>query len=139
MNMNILDLPYNQYLGLKIEKWKDQDVLCLEPGKPHLNHLGTIHAGAIFSLAEAASGHTLLSRCAHLKDKASAVLREATVKYRRPATGKIRAIGEIDSQEAASFGERLETKGRGIIRVSVKVLQEESEVFIGMYSWFASR
>ena len=137
--MSILDLPYNQHLGLKIERCGDQEILCLEPDNRHLNHLGTIHAGAIFSLAEAVSGHALLSKLPHLRDKASAVLREAAVKYRRPATGKIRAMAEVDSREAAAFGERLESKGRGIIQISVKVLHEENEVFVGTYSWFVSR
>jgi thioesterase domain-containing protein len=137
--MNILDLPYNQHVGLKAETVAGDEILCLEPDYRHLNHVGTIHASAIFSLAEAASGHALLLQFPHLSDSTLAVLREAVIKYRKPATGKIRAISEIDGQEATSFSERLASKGRGTIRVSIKVLQKEDEVFVGTYSWFASR
>ena len=137
--MNILDLPYNRSLGLRIESCAEQEIVCLDPDNRHLNHIGTIHAGAIYSLGEAASGHALLSMFPQLSDEAEAVLRTATVKYRRPATATIRAIGEIDPQEATTFGERLEAKGRGIIQVSVSVLQDDNEVFVGNFTWFASR
>ena len=137
--MNIVDLPYNQHLGLQTETSGDGEILSLQPDSRHLNHLGTIHASAIFSLAEAASGHAILLQFPHLKESALAVLREAQIKYRRPATGTIRAIGEIGDREATAFRERFESKGRGTIQVSIRVLQGEGEVFIGTYSWFASR
>ena len=52
--MNILDLPFNQHVGLTLARHDGQEVVCLEPEIQHRNHLGTVHAGALFSLAEAA-------------------------------------------------------------------------------------
>ncbi len=47
--MNILDLPFNQFVGLAFVQRDGRDVVYLEPEDHHLNHVGTIHAaGSIF-------------------------------------------------------------------------------------------
>ena len=78
--MNILELPFNRHVGLSLTQHNGQEAVCLEPEEYHRNHLDTIHAGALYSLAEAASGHELLNRLDLNPNEAMAVLRSAKVK-----------------------------------------------------------
>jgi len=54
-----------------------------------LNHIKTIHASAQFTLAETASGACLQEIFPELKGKAVPILREAKIKYSKPASKKI--------------------------------------------------
>ncbi len=55
--MEVTKLPYNKFLGLEIH---GDGRLALPDDSRYTNHLGTVHAGALFSLAEAGSGQYLL-------------------------------------------------------------------------------
>ena len=53
--MNVLELPFNKYIGL--EKVSNSDyLLMLNEKEAYLNHLSTVHVSALFALAEATSG-----------------------------------------------------------------------------------
>ncbi len=139
--MNILELPFNQHVGLGLARHGDRDVVCLDPESHHCNHLGTVHAGALYSLAEAASGHELLHRLDLSPTEVMAVLRSAKVKYRRQATGRLLALAAMDEQVIAPFEQQLADKGRAFIDVEVQIVASggEEEVFAGVFSWFVSR
>ena len=79
--MNVTAIPFNRFLGLRA----DGGVLTLPADPNYQNHLGTMHAGAQFALAEAASGQWLLSRFGAEAASNLAVVRHADVKFRRPA------------------------------------------------------
>ena len=87
--MEVENLPYNRTLGLKA----DGDRICLSPKDQHLNHVGTVHATVIFGIAEAASGSVLLYRFPELSDTYVALLRESSVKFRRPANSDADILG----------------------------------------------
>ena len=138
--MNILELPFNQHIGLKLTQHEGQEVICLEPDAYHRNHVGTIHAGALYSLAEAASGHALLNRIDLKPDETTAVLRSAKVKYRKPATERLIALASVDESTVSACAQQLEAKGRAFIDVHVRVLSgENDEVFAGEFSWFVNQ
>src|ERR1035438_8092756 len=56
--MDVSAIPFNRFLGLRA----GDTALTLPADPKYHNHLGTVHAGAQFSLAEAASGQWLLDR-----------------------------------------------------------------------------
>jgi acyl-coenzyme A thioesterase PaaI-like protein len=50
-------IPYNRYLGLSVSEVGDGRGVVVLPQEDHLhNHVGSQHAGALFSAGEAASG-----------------------------------------------------------------------------------
>lgn len=137
--MNILEVPFNLHLGFTFAEHDGKDVVCLVPQPSHLNHLGTIHAGALYSLAEAACGHELMNRIGSISDEVFAVVRAAKVKYRKPANGRVIGVVDLDHDTVTAFVEKLQAKGRAMIEVPVRVISDESvEVFTGEFSWFAS-
>ena len=65
--MNVFELPFNKYIGL--EKSSDTDhLLMLSEKEDYLNHLSTVHASALFALAEATSGFFLLNEFREIKN-----------------------------------------------------------------------
>lgn len=137
--MNILELPFNQHLGLTMVHHNDEDVVCLKPELHHQNHLGTIHAGAVYSVAEAASGHALLTRTCLPPNAVVAVLRSSKVKYRRPASGRLIARATVDDESISRLEDQWNTKGRVLFDIRVQVFtDDDTEVFTGEFKWFAS-
>ena len=55
-NMDITKIPFNQFIGLKISD-KSGYLLMLDNRPEYRNHLDTVHASAMFALAEATSGY----------------------------------------------------------------------------------
>ena len=92
--MNILDVPFNQVVGLSVVKDESGEHVCLDPTERHLNHVGTIHAAALFSLAESASGHALLTRTGLDPNRTLALLRSASVKISKAGGGAFSCAGE---------------------------------------------
>jgi len=133
--MEVENLPYNRTLGLKA----DGDRICLSPKDQHLNHVGTVHATVIFGIAEAASGSVLLYRFPELSDTYVALLRESSVKFRRPANSDADILGTGTIKDnGGKFLETLESRGRATIEIAVSVTQNEIEIFAGIFKWFAA-
>ena len=134
--MNVADIPFNRFLGLRA----DGCVLALPADAKYQNHLGTVHAGAQFALAEAASGQWLLGRFGDAAGDYLAVVRHVDLKYRRPATGELVARAEVSEDEARQFRDTLERRGRASIEVRVQVMgPDQSATLEATFEWFAQR
>jgi acyl-coenzyme A thioesterase PaaI-like protein len=76
--MHVSAIPFNRFLGLRA----GETALTLPAEPKYHNHLGTVHAGAQFALAEAASGQWLLDRFGEAAADYVAVVRRPDVKFR---------------------------------------------------------
>lgn len=86
----------NKELGFK--------TIIFEPGKSavkvvstplHENHLGSIHAGVLFTLAEYTSGSTLLGLILNDMDKIFSVVKLGKIEFLAPAKNAVIAYGEV--------------------------------------------
>ena len=138
--MDVSTLPFNRHLGLTIRDVDGTPTVVLQPGEHHLNHVNTVHATVIYGLAEAASGHCLLSRFPGRVDSFVAVLRKSVAKYRRPASPEVplHARARLDDETAARFEELLATRGRASVDIVVSVVQNDMDLFRGTFTWFAA-
>ncbi len=127
----IKNIEFIKHLGIK----QEGNSLTLEPIEELLNHLGSIHAGALFTLAESQSGLTLIEGFGKVNVKA--LLRSSSIKYRAEATSKLTAIGSINPKDIEKFNTQLNNKGRALIDVAVKVLNSEKHtVLTATFNWF---
>ena len=134
--MNVADIAFNRFLGLR----SDGSVLTLPEDPRYKNHVGTVHAGAQFSLAEAASGQWLLGKFGDAAADHLAVVRHVEVKYRRPAAGELTAKAEVSDDDAGRFRDTLERRGRAAIEVRVQVLGADHGITLeATFEWFAQR
>jgi acyl-coenzyme A thioesterase PaaI-like protein len=85
------------------------------------SHVHTIHSGALFTLAEAASGEALQLRFPGLADHVVPVIRDAQITYRQPATTRVTAYPSISDEAVQRFEQRFTRKNRATIAVDVEV------------------
>jgi acyl-coenzyme A thioesterase PaaI-like protein len=134
------DLAYNQALGIRLAPAGAAHLLELPFAPLVQNHLGTMHAAAQFSLAEAASAECLQRHYGAAVDGVFGVVRGVEVKYRRPATGDLLAFGTPDDRTLAHLLIELSDRGRtsAVILIDLKD-RAGTLTFHGQFEWFISR
>ncbi|GAB21778.1 MAG TPA: DUF4442 domain-containing protein [Gordonia polyisoprenivorans] len=97
-------VPFGELVGTAVtEISAEQAVVTIAAGESVTNHMGTVHAGAQFTAADIAGALAFIGAAApRLYTIERLVLRAATVTYRRPALGAIRAVAHIDERELRS-------------------------------------
>jgi thioesterase domain-containing protein len=118
----VLDqVPFIRHLGVQVEDYSPgRVVLSLATEPTAANHVGTMHAGALFALAEVAAS----AACATHEDLLGLRLRArgAEVRYRQSAGGQVTAHAEITDEMAASVLEGLAAGGKAELVVPVEIL-----------------
>jgi acyl-coenzyme A thioesterase PaaI-like protein len=110
--------------------------LMLECDDSVKSHVQTIHSGALFTLAEAASGEALRARFPTLADQVVPVIRDAQITYRQPATSQVTAFPTISDEAIRAFERRFARKGRATIEVEVEVKDQDGRVVCsGRFKW----
>jgi acyl-coenzyme A thioesterase PaaI-like protein len=112
-------IPFNGHLGLKVvELSPGRGVVRLEDDARLRNHVGSQHAGALFSAGEAASGGAFVATFVERLGDVTPLAESAEIKYRRVARGPITATGTL-SKDAEEIFEELESEG--VVRFPVSV------------------
>lgn len=85
-----------QYLGIALHEVTCGAATATIADIPeHRNHLGTLHAGALFALGETASGAAIAGAIAPILQDAKPLAKTARIEYLRPARGEITATATI--------------------------------------------
>ncbi|MEL7040525.1 MAG: DUF4442 domain-containing protein [Pseudomonadota bacterium] len=119
------NVPYAKLTGIELLVIADGHGAAQLPDRPETkNHIGTQHAGALFTLAEAASGAACVSLFADKIAVVRASITEATISYVRSARGAIRAEGRLrrDGKEILS-----EFSNLGLVTYGVDVSLTDAE------------
>jgi acyl-coenzyme A thioesterase PaaI-like protein len=138
--LKAIDLAYNRALGIVDAPAGAEHLLELPFAPLVQNHLGTFHAAAQFSLAEAASAECLQRHFAAAVGEVFAVVRGVEAGYRRPATGDLLAFGRPDEATRDGLVAELESRGRtkAVILIDLKD-RDGTLTFHGQFEWFISR
>ena len=79
-------------------------------------------------------------RYPQFEGRAMPVLRESKTKFKRPAHSSVVAVPSVIDEDATNFLTQLESKGRGIIDISVEVRDTQGEVtLLAEFKWFVQR
>ena len=135
--MNVIEIPFVKKVGIAQSSNGN-----LEPpfSNDTHNHLATMHASAQFTLAETASGEFLQTLFPELVGKVISVLRDATVKFKKPAVKKIIAYPSISDEVRIKFNEQFSKKGRASICVDIDIKDIEGTVTcVASYNWFVQK
>lgn len=102
------------------------------PDADHLNnHVRTQHAGALFSLGEAASGAAMLGAFAAQMNTVTPLARSAQIDYNRLAMGPIEAIATLEESRAA-ITRRLDRDGRARFDIDVDLSDSQGAMVATM-------
>jgi len=96
-------VPFVGYLGLEITAISEGEATVVMPERPELlNHVGSQHAGALFTAAETASGAAFVGAFAERMGDVTPLARSAEIAYEKIASGPITATARlgVDAAEA---------------------------------------
>jgi acyl-coenzyme A thioesterase PaaI-like protein len=89
-------VPFAGYLGLEITSIVEGESVVLLPERAELtNHVGSQHAGALFTAAETASGAAFVGAFAERMGEVTPLARSAEISYEKIAKGPIEAKGKL--------------------------------------------
>jgi len=113
------NVPYAKHSGIELlEIAEGRGLAQLPDWKETQNHMGSQHAGALFTLAEAASGAAMVSLFADKVLMVRAAITEATIKYQKAARGVVQATGLL-RQPGADILDEFNREGRVTFNVDV--------------------
>jgi acyl-coenzyme A thioesterase PaaI-like protein len=136
--IDVTKLPFNQFIGLKISD-KNDYLLMLDSRNEYRNHLDTVHASALFSLAEATSGHYLISEFSGQTDIVPLV-RKVEVTYRKPTESAVYSKAKFLETQKDEVLEILAQKGRVMLKVEVSLFDQDNTLIMkALFEWFVSR
>jgi len=101
------------------------------------NHVGTVHAAALYALGEAASGIAMAGALAPLILAVRPVASEGGIRYLKPATGTITATARV-REDADALVKALDSEGKVRLNVEVSLADESGTVVSEMtVEWHA--
>ena len=89
-------VPFAGYLGLEVTEVREGEALVVLPERQELtNHVGSQHAGALFTAAEAASGAAFVAAFVERMADVTPLARSADINYEKIARGPITASAKL--------------------------------------------
>jgi uncharacterized protein (TIGR00369 family) len=105
-------VPFAGHLGLEITEISEGEATVVLPDRPELlNHVGSQHAGALFTVAETASGAAFVGAFAERMGDLTPLARSAEIAYEKIAAGPITAKARLGIS-AAQAHETLDADGK---------------------------
>lgn len=114
-------VPFAAFLGLDIARIGEGEAVVILPERAELtNHVGSQHAGALFTVAEAASGAAFLGAFAERLADVTPLARNAEIAYEKIAKGPIEAAAKlgIGTEEALST---LDSEGKVVFPCEIEL------------------
>ncbi|SIQ04689.1 uncharacterized domain 1-containing protein [Janthinobacterium sp. TND4EL3] len=133
-------LPFVRLLGISIDDIGAGTSKVSLPDDPKLhNHLGTQHAGALFTLAETASGAAMAGGFAELILGLRPVAKESRIQYQKLARGATRAEGRVPG-DLAALKAQLAQDGKVAFPVAVDIFDAEGTLAAQVtVDWYLSQ
>lgn len=132
--MDVTALPYNANLG--ITRAAAPDLLMLGDAPAVQNHLGTLHAAALFSLAEASSAEFLIQQRGERSD-VGGVVRKVACKYSVAGQGRIISSSPNDPATLSEAITTVDSRGRALYPIDIELRNQDAKVIASFtFTWF---
>ncbi|HEV7400382.1 MAG TPA: DUF4442 domain-containing protein [Solirubrobacterales bacterium] len=116
-----LAVPFAGHLGLEITHVAEGEALVVLPeGHELTNHVGSQHAGALFTVAETASGAAFVGAFAERMGDVTPLARNAEISYEKIAKGPIEASAKLGVDPAAALA-TLDAEGKVVFPCEVEL------------------
>jgi uncharacterized protein (TIGR00369 family) len=121
-------VPYIAHIGIEVTEMSEGAATALLPDRPELhNHVGSQHAGALFGVAETASGAAFVGAFAARMGDVTPLARSAEISYLKVARGPIEAKAKLGMPAAEALA-KLDADGRVDFSVEVEMTDAEGAV-----------
>ncbi|WP_043310271.1 PaaI family thioesterase [Pseudomonas sp. ML96] len=112
--------------GLKAEQLEPGFVRLRMPLAGNQNHIGTLYAGALFTLAEIPGGALFLT--SFDVQRFYPLIKEMNLRFRRPATSDISVEARLDAAEIERIQAEAEHAGKADYRLELQLCDGSGEV-----------
>lgn len=138
--MAMSTVPYAAHTGVELVEVKPGEARArLDQREEVSNHIGTMHAGALFTLGETASGGAMVGTFADRLDQIRPVASGASIQYSRLARGALTATARC-AEPAEALRARLDADGKVAFDVAVDIQDAEGQSVAGMtVAWHVRR
>jgi uncharacterized protein (TIGR00369 family) len=114
-------VPFAGYLGVEITSIEEGGSVVRLPERPELaNHVGSQHAGALFTLAETASGAAFVGAFAERMGEVTPLARNAEISYEKIAKGPIEAKARLGVVPAEALS-TLDAEGKVVFPCEIEL------------------
>jgi acyl-coenzyme A thioesterase PaaI-like protein len=120
-------VPFAGYLGIEVTKVAPGEATAVLPERSELtNHVGSQHAGALFTAAETASGAAFVGAFAERMGDVTPLARNAEISYEKIAKGPIEAHGKlgVPAEEALAT---LDAEGKVVFPCEIELLDADGQ------------
>lgn len=120
-------VPYISHMGIEVTEMSEGAATAVLPDRPELhNHVGSQHAGALFGVAETASGAAFVGAFAARMGDLTPLARSAEIAYMKVARGAVEARAKLGVPAAEALA-TLDEDGRVDFSVEVEMTDGEGE------------
>jgi len=119
-------IAFVQRSGLKAELLESGHVRLRMPLAGNQNHIGSMYAGALFTLAEIPGGALFLT--SFDAQRFYPIVKEMNLRFRRPATGDIRVEARICAEEIQRLQKHATEHGKAEYLLELQLTDESGEV-----------
>ena len=121
-------VPFTTFLGIEYDEVAPgRVVLRLKDDPAKHNHVGTLHAGAMFALAESASGLCVVATVADHLAGVTPLAARAEITYKKVARGDVTATATLDTP-VEEISAALDESGKTRFPVNVDLADGNGEV-----------
>ena len=112
--------------GLKAEVLEPGYVRLCMPLAGNQNHIGSMYAGALFTLAEIPGGALFLS--SFDSQRFYPVLKEMNLRFRRPALGDIHVEARLDAEQIDRLQSEAQSRGKADYLLELQLTDASGEI-----------
>ena len=113
-------------MAMRILDFNKQSVKIMLPKETNVNHLGTVYAGSLFSLADFAGGVLFYASFDHRKYYP--ILKEATITFKSPATTDIFVEVSMTSEQVEQMKSLADEKGKADWVMDLELKDERGNI-----------
>lgn len=119
-------IPFAERAGIELLEFDRGHVKMKIPLEGNQNHVGTMYAGALFTLAEIPGGALFIS--AFDMSKYFPIVAEMNIKYLKPATTDITVEANLSEQEIQRISEEAQANGKAVFVLNLELKDANGEV-----------
>lgn len=125
-------VPILEAMGVRVVEVGPGRAVAELPPEPNVNHFGVTYAGSLFSVAEMLGGLLSLATFDLTGDGELAgfvpLVKESTIRFRRPAVGVVRASASLSDDEVARVRADALATGKGEFVLEATLTDAAGEV-----------
>lgn len=121
-------IAFVQRMGLKVLEMKPRYVRLIAPLDGNENHIGTMYAGALFTLAEIPGGALFMT--SFDSSRYYPVVRDMSIRFRRPARGDVTIELSMSVEEVRRIESEVAENGKSEYVLSGELKDKSGEIVV---------